>query len=1063
MRRKNPWKWIAVLLIGLPLVLSGLIMLTILFKQDEVIQSQIEAINDLHNGLVKISDTHLDPFKNFPYASIKIDNVRVYESKAPNAAIILDVADIFIGFNLLDLIQGNFDIQSLLIEDGFINIILHEDMSTNFQNAFTKSEDFETDGEPVDIHLRNFELKNVDIHKLDEATMIDVETYFYWGKGGFKTEGDIIAAHIDSEFELNIISNGDTSYIKHKHFEFHTDVSFYLESGMLTIKPSSLTMEHGNFEIEGTVDTKNEMSLDLKIQGTKPNFDMLIAFAPHDLVPVLERYRNAGKIYFNATLEGPTVRGKMPFINAEFGASEAHWENKNVGKRVDNMGFEGHFTNGEMRDLETMEFSLYEMTANLEKGSFLGEIFVKNFKEPEIDMKVNADFNLEFLAEFLNLTEIESVSGKVAIEMNFHDIIDIENPEHALNELNQAYFMELTIEDLAIEAGVLPVSIDQLNSHVIMNGHVANLDLFELQMGQSDVSINGFVSDLPALLHHTDIPVEVHLEISADAIDIAELTNFSEKDSTGFDERIEDLRVGFSFKSSARAFTESEYLPVGEFFVDSLHAQLNHYSHELHDFHVDLLIEDRDLEIIDFTGYVDDSDFHLNGKAHDYGFWMQHELDGDVDIDLTYNSRLLRLVDIFSYKGENYVPKEYQHEEFDNLVVHANTRMHYKEHVLHSIDIDLDKFEAKMHLHPMRFENFNSKIHYEDKHIMVDNFHGKMGRTVFDVDMNYYLGEDQSIKERDNHLHLDANYVDFDQLFDFRLGNETADAHASIGSLEDSEEHSKAFNLYELPFTDMEIDVDIDHFIYKHIDLQHINSHLRTTKNHYVYIDTLHMNAAGGFIDLSGQFNGSDPEHIYFSPNLKLQNVDIDKLLFKFESFGEDIALSENLHGILTTTITGKIRVYPDFVPDLDQSEIHMDVQVVNGRLVNYEPIHLLADYMGDKDLDNVRFDTLANHMDFTGGTISIPNMRLESTLGHFEISGTQDLENLEYYVRVPLSIIKDASKYKLFGDKSADELSEDEDEIIEVDPNKNIKYLNLKIYGNLDDIQFGLGKDKTR
>ena len=346
---------------------------------------------------------------------------------------------------------------------------------------------------------------------------------------------------------------------------------------------------------------------------------------------------------------------------------------------------------------------------------------------------------------------------------------------------------------------------------------------------------------------------------------------------------------------------------------------------------------------------------------------------------------------------------------------------------------------------------------------MVDNFHGKMGRTVFDVDMNYYLGEDQSIKERDNHLHLDANYIDFDQLFDFRLGNETADAHASIGSLEDSEEHSKAFNLYELPFTDMEIDVDIDHFIYKHIDLQHINSHLRTTKNHYVYIDTLHMNAAGGFIDLSGQFNGSDPEHIYFSPNLKLQNVDIDKLLFKFESFGEDIALSENLHGILTTTITGKVRVYPDFVPDLDQSEIHMDVQVVNGRLVNYEPIHLLADYMGDKDLDNVRFDTLANHMDFTGGTISIPNMRLESTLGHFEISGTQDLENLEYYVRVPLSIIKDASKHKLFGDKSADELSEDEDEIIEVDPNKNIKYLNLKIYGNLDDIQFGLGKDKTR
>ncbi len=153
-----------------------------------------------------------------------------------------------------------------------------------------------------------------------------------------------------------------------------------------------------------------------------------------------------------------------------------------------------------------------------------------------------------------------------------------------------------------------------------MKGHEADLELFELQMGKSDISIKGFVSDLPAILHHTDIPVEAHLEMASNVIDIAELTRFSEEDSTGIDERIEDFRVGFSFKSSARAFTESEYLPVGEFFVDSFHAQLKHYPHELHDFHVDILIDERDLKIVDFTGFVDDSDFHLNGMAHDYGF-----------------------------------------------------------------------------------------------------------------------------------------------------------------------------------------------------------------------------------------------------------------------------------------------------------------------------------------------------------------------------------------------------------------------------------------------------------
>jgi hypothetical protein len=261
----------------------------------------------------------------------------------------------------------------------------------------------------------------------------------------------------------------------------------------------------------------------------------------------------------------------------------------------------------------------------------------------------------------------------------------------------------------------------------------------------------------------------------------------------------------------------------------------------------------------------------------------------------------------------------------------------------------------------------------------------------------------------------------------------------------------------------MEIDADVDHFIYHHVDLKQINTHLRTTKNHYLYIDTLTMRAAGGMIDLSGYFNGSDPSHIYFSPNLRLQNVDIDQLLFKFENFGEDVSLSENIHGRLTTSINGKVRVYPDFVPDIDESEIHLDVQVLDGRLVNYEPMHLLADYMGDKDLNNVRFDTLANHMDFKNGELSVPKMTIESTLGHFDVSGKQDIESLEYYVRVPMRVIKDASRYRLFGDKSSNELVGGEDEIIEVDPDGNTKYVNLKIHGAMDDIRFGLGKDKNK
>ena len=559
-----------------------------------------------------------------------------------------------------------------------------------------------------------------------------------------------------------------------------------------------------------------------------------------------------------------------------------------------------------------------------------------------------------------------------------------------------------------------------------------------------------------------NIPVEAELEMSSNFLDIAELTNYSKVDSSGVDEQIKDFNIKMKFNSSANGLKEFQYLPKGEFFVEDLHAQLKHYPHELHDFHVDILIDDKDLKIVDFTGFIDDSDFHFNGNIHDYGFWLKDTLQGDVKMDISLNSEMLKLEDVFSYQGENYVPEDYRHEELDDLNIHVNAEMHYRDSQLHSIDVDLDRFDAKMHVHPLRFENFSGRIHYEDEHVIIEKMHGKIGGTVFDVDMNYYLGKNESIKLRDNHFGLKADYIDFDQLFAFDTTppNKSKMNVSKKGTTEDVASHNEAFNLYKLPFTDMTFDLDVDHFIYHHIDLQNIQGRLRTTHDHYIYIDTLNLQAADGQFMMSGYFNGSNPERIYFKPKLKVVKADLDKLLIKYENFGNDAVVTDYVHGQLSADITGNIRVYPDMVPDLDQSEIHMDVQLLNGKLVNYEPILMLSDYIGDKNLSLVEFDTLQNHMDIINGTIKIPNMNIESTLGHYELSGEQSMSGaLDFYVRIPWKIIKQGARQKLFGNKKTKEGDTGDDEIIEKDSSKKTRYLNLRISGTLDEYDIKLKK----
>ena len=124
----------------------------------------------------------------------------------------------------------------------------------------------------------------------------------------------------------------------------------------------------------------------------------------------------------------------------------------------------------------------------------------------------------------------------------------------------------------------------------------------------------------------------------------------------------------------------------------------------------------------------------------------------------------------------------------------------------------------------------------------------------------------------------------------------------------------------------------------------------------------------------------------------------------------------------------------------------------------------MLSDYMGDKNLSSVKFDTLQNHMDITNGVITIPNMTIESTLGHYELSGEQSLAGkLDYYIRIPWKIILQGARYKLFGNKKTKEGEVGDDEIIEKDPNKNTRYLNVRVKGTLDDYDIQLRKKRRK
>lgn len=1048
--RKKLWKRLFWLAIATPVVGFVLLVAVIYWKQDDIVQELISTLNEDFTGSVVIEDSHISPFANFPYVSIDLEQVKVYEDKSKLTEPLVDVRDVYLGFDLWTILVGSMEVKSLKLSDGTIKLVQHTDGSFNIANALTNKKEIEDAGEEFHMDIKLIQLTHIDLLKFNEENNILLETYIDEAKSKFKSSDNHILFSLDSRFMLNVVMNGDTTFIHHKHIQVVTQLDYVLDKKILMIQPSEVTLEKASFKMEGSVDVDDDMNLDIRFNGNKPNFNLFMAFAPEELASALERYDNAGKIFFNASITGKSMNGHNPLVVADFGCEDAYFNNKSSQKKLDQLYFKGQFTTGALGNASTMEFSLIDFSAKPEAGIFSGNLSVKNFNSPEIDMKLRSEFDLDFLSKFLNITDLQDLTGQVALTMNFHDIIDLTNPEKSIEKLNESYFTELQVENLSFKSPAYHLPIHDIDIKASMDGHEAHIEQFDVKVGDSDISIKANVSDLPAILHHTANLVTADMIIKSNLLDVKQLTANDTANQKPVDEQIKDLSMKLKFTSSAKAFTESPTLPIGEFFIEDLYAQLTHYPHKLHDFHADVFVDDHDFRVVDFTGMIDKSDFHFTGRLKNYDLWFNDDPLGDTKIEFNLTSALLKLEDLFAYKGENYVPEDYRHEEFRDLKVHGFADLHFNKG-LQSADVFMDQVQAQMKIHPMRFENFKGRVHYENEHIVVENLSGKLGKSQFTANLNYYLGKDDAIRKRDNYFSISAPRLDFDELFNY--------TPPPASGTTKPEDHEAGFNIYDLPFTDMSFDFDIKKLNYHRYLIDDFYAKARTQKNHYIYVDTLSLAAAGGNIHLKGYFNGSDRNKIYFSPVMTLEKVDLDKLLFKFENFGQDHLVSENLHGKLSGKVTGKVHMHADLVPIIDDSEIKLDVEVTQGRLEHYAALDALSEFFKDKNLSRVLFDTLSNHLELNKGILSIPKMTINSTLGFVEISGKQDMNmNMEYYLRIPWQLVTQVGKTKLF-DK--DNQPAGDDEIQYRDESKRVRFLNLKLTGTPDNYKISLGKDK--
>lgn len=1057
--------------IAILIILAGIAIGVLYSQQQRLINLAIKELNKQLPGELVIEGSTISPFQNFPYISIGLTNVRFFATKQQTGRPMYQLEKLYVGFSLPDILRQKYNVKVILLKKGHLDLIRDVNGKLNIVEANRIQQDTITTAAAasasLDLDIKKIVLKDLDIAFFDKQSGQHVNTHIEKVKTAFRMDDVNIFAHLEGGMIADYTTPTDTSLFRHKKVELDLQMTYDQHREFVSLSEGGLKLEDASFSVTGTADLKHGNNVDFKVKGDRPDIGQLLSFAPASAAEQIKQFRYDGRLYFDGIIKGKLSGDQMPLIKINFGCENGWLLNAAANKKIDSLGFKGFYTNGAAHSLKTSELHLLSVSARPEKGIFKANFVMKDFTDPKMIMQINSELELEFIGAFLGIADLQRLTGHINLKMDFNELVDMTVPEVSMGKLKEGIQSELRVSNLTFRIPNYPHIIHNLNLHADMKGGFVKLDTLSFYFGNSDFAMNGSLSDLPALFHQQEKPVQVTFNARSKRMILKELLSYDSTVAKKAKEEIYGFNIGLSLETSVKELQHPAPLPKGKFKMEKLYASFKEYPHAFHDFGAELNINDTALLLRNFAGMIDSSDIRFSGRVINYQLWFDKVMRGKTQVAFDLKSQHLAMKDVLGPISRNYVPKDYQKEVASGIWLRAKADLRY-DSIFKFAKIKLANVSGELQEHKIKVDSIKGMVKVgSDNFLKLDTLTGRIGKTDFDISMRLYMGKDTTRRKKENFLQFTSRNLDLDQLTNYKLtaneDEETVVAAPAVGRtvIRDTT-HSSAFNIFNIPFIDFRATVNIGRVKYHRLWLKNVTSNIRMQANQHLYLDTLGMGIAEGQIGMRGHFNGTDPKKIYFRSRIRVFDVNIEKLMLKLDHFGQDYVINKNVKGRLNGQVRSRIQMHPDLTPIIDNCEAQLDLDIRNGSLVNFAPMQAMAGYFKDKNLNMIRFDTLKNKLTLKNGILEIPKMNINSSLGFMEISGKQSLDmKMEYYMRIPLKMVTQVGFQSLFGRKK-EEVDPDQVDAIEYrDKDKKVRFMNIKVTGTPDNFKVGLGKAK--
>ncbi|PQJ81766.1 AsmA-like C-terminal region-containing protein [Polaribacter glomeratus] len=480
-------KWSSITLL---VILLAFVSIPFLFK-DKIVEIVSKSINKNINATVTFKETNLSFFKNFPLASLTVNNV-VVANKAPFLGdTLFSTKELSMSMKITELFKSSeeaIELKSFSSKNGQINIIFNTDDLGNYDVALKKDTADANEPASFSLNIQDYQFENMRFMYLDRSSnmKMQLDSIYHYGKGNFAKE--ILDLDTKTTAKLSF-DYENTNFFNNVNVSLNAILGIDLKNSKFTFKENTGYINQLALAFDGFIQLVDETQLyDINFKTPTSDFKNLLALLPKQYSGDLNAIKTEGNFDLNGVIKGVLSDDRIPAFDISFASKNAMFKYDDLPKSVQNIYIDSRIINktGIVKDTY---INLNQLTFKIDKDVFAANGTIADITtNAKINLAAKGTINLANIGKVYPAPIQQELAGilNADITTNF-DMNSVEKGNYE-NIKNAG---QLKVTDFKYNGKDVAKPFYIKKTAITFNTNTITLNEFDAKTGDSDISITG--------------------------------------------------------------------------------------------------------------------------------------------------------------------------------------------------------------------------------------------------------------------------------------------------------------------------------------------------------------------------------------------------------------------------------------------------------------------------------------------------------------------------------------------------------------------------------------------